>query len=79
MTSSAASSSQTIPGYVRDYLVVVANNRGLVPVDFQQDVIGYLKQAGYLNLFVQDQLLCLQRPAADFHEWHTVNRILVHF
>ncbi len=79
LSSKGGNSSPTIPGYVRDYLVTVANQRGHDPQDFQRQVVRYLEQAGCMDQFViQDHALCLQRPGTDFYECAQCCRIHLH-
>jgi len=78
-TSKNANSSQTAPGYVRNYLDAVANTRGLPAPQFAHDVIDYLTRANCMSQFVLSEGgLFLQPPGTSYYECGQCNRIHLH-
>lgn len=79
LASKNGNSSQTMPGYIREYLEAVAVRNGRQPGDLQRDVVDYLEDHGWLNQFVlQDHSLWLQQPAGEFYECPQCRRIHLH-
>lgn len=79
LLSKNGNSSASIPGYLRDYLTAIANGSGLVPLDFQREVVNHLQNHGYMTQFVlDDRTLCLQPPAEDFYQCQQCRRVHLH-
>jgi len=79
LSSHDANPPQNTPAYVRDYLLAVADRRGLNVAALETDVLNHLTNSECLNQFVlQAQALFLFRAGTLFYECPQCTRIHLH-
>jgi DEAD/DEAH box helicase domain-containing protein len=81
LSTHPASSQNSVPGYVAGYLAAVAQQNGLAPASYIDDVINHLSASGCLNTahyYLEVTSLCLQPAATSFHECTQCRRIHLH-
>ncbi len=81
LSTHPSSSLSSVPGYVAGYLTAVAQQNGLAPASYLDDVKNYLSASGGLNTahyYLQVTSLCLQPPGTSFHECTQCRRIHLH-
>ena len=71
LSTHSCSSQNSPPGYVAAYLAAIAQQAGLNPRAYTNDVIDYLRAAGVLNtdhFYLTVPALCLAGPSASYFE-----------
>ena len=81
LSSHPSSSQNSVPGYVAAYLTAVAQQNGLTPAAYIDDVINHLSASGCLNTahyYLDVNSLCVQPAGTSFHECTQCRRIHLH-
>jgi DEAD/DEAH box helicase domain-containing protein len=79
LSTHQAASQPNAPGYVVQYLAVIAQRHGQTPAVFSNDVLNYLSGASVLSQHVLvANNLCLARPGAYYFECGQCRRIHLH-
>ena len=81
LSSHPSSSQNTVPGYVAGYLTTVAQQHGITPASYIDDVVHYLTASGCLNTahhYLNVNSLCIQPAGTSFHECTQCRRIHLH-
>lgn len=74
-------SQNSLPGYVAGYLTAMAQQNGLSPGAFIDDVINYMSASGCLNTahyYLEVTSLCLQPAGTSFYECPRCRRLHLH-
>ena len=81
LSSHPSSSQNSIPGYVAGYLTAIAQQNGLAPAAYMDDVINHLSASGCLNTahyYLEVNSLCVQPAGTSFYECSQCRRIHLH-
>ena len=81
LSSHPVSSQNSAPGYVAGYLTAIAQQNGLTPATYIEDVINHLEVSGCLNTehyYLDVNSLCVQSAGTSFHECTQCRRIHLH-
>ncbi len=81
LSTHPSSSQNSVPGYVAGYLTTIAQQNGVAPNDFINDVISHLSTTGCLNTahyYLEVTSVCLQPAAASYYECTQCRRIHLH-
>ena len=81
LSTHPSSSQNSVPGYVAGYLTAVAQQHGLTPTSYIDDVINHLSACNCLNtahFYLDVTALCLQPAGASFSECTQCRRIHLH-
>jgi len=81
LSTHPSTSQNSVPGYVARYLTEVAQQNGIAPNAFIDDVVDYLSTTGCLNTahyYLEITSLCLQPAPASFFECTQCRRIHLH-
>ena len=81
LSTHPSSSQNSIPGYMARYLAEVAQQNGVPPATYTDDVIQHLTTTGSLNTahyYLDVDSLCLQLAGMSFHECVQCRRIHLH-
>ena len=81
LSSHPSSSQNSVPGYVAGYLTAVAQQNGITPAAYIDDVINSLAASGCLNtahFYLDVSSLCVQPASTSFHECTQCRRIHLH-
>ena len=76
-----SSSQNSLPSYAAGYLTAVAQQHGLVPASYIDDVIDYLSASGCLDTahyYLDVTSLCVQPAGTSFHECTQCRRTHLH-
>jgi DEAD/DEAH box helicase domain-containing protein len=81
LSTHPSSSQNSVPGYVAGYLTAVAQQHGLSPATYIDDVINYLANSGCLNIahyYLDVTTLCILPAGTSFYECTQCRRIHLH-
>ena len=81
LSSHPSSSQNSIPGYVAGYLTAIAQQNGLAPSAYIDDVTNHLSASGCLNTahyYLEVNSLCVQPAGMSFYECSQCRRIHLH-
>ena len=81
LSSHSSSSLNSVPGYVAGYLTAVAQQNGIAPTSYIDDVVNHLAASACLNtahFYLDVNSLCVQPASTSFHECTQCRRIHLH-
>ncbi len=82
LSTHPSSSQNSVPGYVAGYLTAVAQQNGVTPAAYINDVINQLAASGCLNTahyYLNVNALCVQPAGTSFHVCTQCRRIHLHW
>ena len=81
LSSHSSSSLNSVPGYVAGYLTAVAQQNGITPTAYIDDIVNHLATSACLNtahFYLDVNSLCVQPASTSFHECTQCRRIHLH-